>query len=604
MTLPAGRIFEMHKEKLNSFCIAFAVGALISSSFYFGLFSGLENFLEDLLFSPKPIHKDIIIVSIDSESINKIGQWPWPREVFGKALLELQKNPPSTASIDVIFSESSRYGNSDDAALAQALNKISFPVILPVEAQPLILEKDNLPAAGKFLKPLPELELTKSVTLGHVNLVLDADGVARRFPLKIGDFNAMPYEIAKKSGLEIPGEENLVNINRIVFSSPTGSIRRVPFWRVLEDNVPRSQSDRDPGLNGLGTGELLKDKIVLIGVTAADLHDEKPTPFSRGTQMSGVEIQANILNMLVSGYRLAPLNFSATFLWIFAAAFFSEAVFLILKGALWPLLGNIFLGFIYSATAVFLFDKGTAVNLIHLNFAWILSTAGLLSYRYFASEKGRWEMKALFSKYVSKDVLEEILKNPGKVKLGGEGREVTVFFSDVKGFTTLSEKSTPQELVGVMNEYFTLMTEEVLKRGGVLDKYIGDAIMAFWGAPIDDEQQADHALQAAIGMTEKLKTLNVKLKKSGKPEIGMRIGIYTGPALAGNIGSELRLNYTVMGDTVNVASRLEGINKEYGTQIIIGENTKNQLKGSYNLKKLGSVTVKGREEPLNIYTIS
>ncbi len=200
-------------------------------------------------------------------------------------------------------------------------------------------------------------------------------------------------------------------------------------------------------------------------------------------------------------------------------------------------------------------------------------------------------------------MLEEILQDPSKVKLGGEVREVTVFFSDVKGFTTLSEKSTPQELVKVMNEYFTLMTEEILKRGGVLDKYIGDAIMAFWGAPIDDENQADNALQAAIEMTKKLKAFNLKLKDKGKPEIGMRIGIYTGPALAGNIGSELRLNYTVMGDTVNVASRLEGVNKEYGTQIIIGENVKNKLKGKYDLKGLGSVAVKGRGEPLNIYTL-
>ncbi|MBI3046533.1 MAG: adenylate/guanylate cyclase domain-containing protein [Candidatus Harrisonbacteria bacterium] len=593
----------MLKEKLNFLGIAVVIGFLTGVSFYFGFFSGPENFLEDLLFFPKPIHQDIVIVSIDSDSISKIGQWPWPREVFGKALLELQKNPPKVVGLDVIFSEVSRLENNDDLALASALNQVSYPVILPVEAQPLILEKDKLPAAGKFLKPLPELESAKSVSLGHVNLVLDADGVARRFPLKIGDFNAMPYEIVKKSGLEIPDEKNLININRIVFSSPTGSIRRVPFWRVLEGDVPRSQSDRDPGLNGLGTGELLKDKIVLIGATAPDLHDEKPTPFSRGTQMPGVEIQANIVNMLVSGYRLAPLRFWPAVVWIFSAALLSEAVFLVLKGALWPLLGNIFLGFIYSVAAVFLFDKGIAVNLIHLNFAWILSAAGLLSYRYFASEKGRREMKALFSKYVSKDVLEEILKNPDKVKLGGETREVTVFFSDVKGFTTLSEKTSPQELVKVMNEYFTLMTEEVLKRGGVLDKYIGDAIMAFWGAPIGDEQQADHALQAAIGMTEKLKTLNAKLKKSGKPEIGTRIGIYTGPALAGNIGSELRLNYTVMGDTVNVASRLEGINKEYGTQIIIGESTKNKLKGKYDLKSLGSVAIKGRAEPLNIYTV-
>lgn len=579
---------KITQEKVNFLGIAAVIGFLVSVSFYFGFFSGLENFLEDLLFFPKSIHQDIVIISIDSDSISKIGQWPWPREVFGKALLEFQKNPPKVVGIDVIFSEASRLGNSDDSALAKALNQVSYPVVLPAEAQPLILEKDKLPRAGKFLKPLPALESAKSVSLGQVNLILDRDGVARRFPLKIDSLSAMPYEIVKKSGLAIPSEENLSNVIRIVFSGSTGSIRRVPFWRVLEDNI----------------GELLKDKIVLIGATSPDLHDEKPTPFSSGTQMSGVEIQANIVNMLVSGYRLVPLSPVFMVLWIFLAALFAEATFLLLKGEILPLAGNLVLGLTYLIIAFFLFEFGIAANLIHLNLAWILSTAGLLSYRYFASEKGRREMKQVFSKYVSKDVLEEILQNPSKVKLGGEVREVTVFFSDVKGFTALSEKTSPQELVQVMNEYFTLMTEEVLKRGGVLDKYIGDAIMAFWGAPIGDDQQADHALQAAIAMTKKLKLLNVKLQKNGKPEIGMRIGIYTGPALAGNIGSEFRLNYTVMGDTVNVASRLEGVNKEYGTQIIIGESTKNKLIGKYNLKHLGTAQVKGKEEKISIFTIS
>ena len=577
----------MIKEKLNFLGIAFFAGLIVSASFYFGVFSGLENFTEDLFFSKKPIHQDIVILAIDSDSISKIGQWPWPREIFGRALLELQKNPPKAVGIDVIFSEPSRLGNGDDLALARALNSVSYPVILPAEAQPLILEKDNTLRAGKFLKPLPALESAKSASLGHVNLILDRDGAVRRFPIDINSLNAMPYEIAKKSGLTIPGEENLDNINRIVFSGPTGSVRSVPFWRVLEG----------------GAGGLLKDKIVLIGATSPDLHDEKPTPFSGGTQMPGVEIQANIVNMLISGYRLVPLSRTLMIFLIFAAALLAEAVFLILKGEILPLIGNFALGFIYLIIIILLFDFGISANVIHINLAWILSTAGLLSYRYFASEKGRREMKQVFSKYVSKDVLEEILKDPSKVRLGGETREVTVFFSDVKGFTTLSEKSSPEDLVQIMNEYFTLMTAEVLNRGGVLDKYIGDAIMAFWGAPIDDERQADHALSAALAMADKLKLFNSKLKKNNKPEIGMRIGIYTGPALAGNIGSDLRLNYTVMGDTVNVASRLEGINKEYNTQIIIGETTKNKLTGKYNLKHLGSVQVKGRSEPLDIYTV-
>lgn len=212
-------------------------------------------------------------------------------------------------------------------------------------------------------------------------------------------------------------------------------------------------------------------------------------------------------------------------------------------------------------------------------------------------------MKNLFSKYVSKDVLEEILKDPAKVKLGGEEKEVTVFFSDIRGFTALSEKTAPKELVRILNKYFTLMTNEVLENSGVLDKYIGDAIMAFWGAPIEDRRQAENALKAALGMLEKLKELNKELKSNGDPEINIGIGLYSGPAVVGNIGSDLRFDYTVMGDTVNVASRLESLNKEYKTQIIIGETTKNKLEGDHKFKFLGSVAVKGRKELLNIYTI-
>jgi adenylate cyclase len=186
---------------------------------------------------------------------------------------------------------------------------------------------------------------------------------------------------------------------------------------------------------------------------------------------------------------------------------------------------------------------------------------------------------------------------------GGEEREMTVFFSDIRGFTTISEQTTPTELVRILNEYFTQMTAEVLRTGGVVDKYIGDAVMAFWGAPIDDPDHADHAVEAALAMIEKLKLLNQKLRAQGDPEIKIGIGLYSGKAVVGNVGSNDRFDYTVIGDTVNAASRLEGLNKEYKTQIIISESVKNKLKKQYPLVCLGCTPVKGRKEPINIYTI-
>ncbi len=319
--------------------------------------------------------------------------------------------------------------------------------------------------------------------------------------------------------------------------------------------------------------------------------------------MAGVEIQANILDMILSGRRLISLPESLSYSWLFLAATAPVAIFYFFEGAVLPVLLSVALGIIYLVAAILLFNLGIAANLIHISLSWSLSTLALFSYRYFVSEKEKRELKSVFSKYVSKDVLNEILSNPSKVKLGGEEREITVLFSDIRGFTSLSENTTPGELVEILNKYFNLMTSEILNNGGVLDKYIGDAIMAFWGAPLPDENQAENALKASLGMLENLKKLNGELRSKGKPEINIGVGIYTGKAIVGNVGSDLRFDYTAIGDTVNVASRLESLNKEYGTKIIVGETSKDKIGASYEFQSIGSAKVKGRSQPLNIYTI-
>jgi adenylate cyclase len=573
-------------NKFQYFLIGALVAILVGTSYRAGLFSGLENFFEDQLFVVGAANPEVMIISVDSESISRIGQWPWPRSVFWEALRNLDSAGPAVVGIDVIFSEQSRLGGADDLVLARSLDSVSFPVILPIEGLPLIIEGSEI-RAGDILKPLPVFTSSENVSLGHVNLIADKDGTIRRFPLSVGGVKAFSYEVAKRSGRRIPNESSLMAINRIAYRSPPGTIRRFPFWRLLEEDLSKQ----------------LAGKIILIGATAADLHDEAPTPLTKGTAMTGVEIQANILDMLLSGRRLASLPEFLNYLWIFLAAIVPAGIFLVFQGVVLPVLLNVALGFGYLAVAILLFNLGMAANLIHINFSWMLSTLSLFSYRYFVAEKEKRELKDVFSKYVSKDVLDEILSNPGKVKLGGEEREITVLFSDIRGFTALSESATPSELVEILNKYFTLMTGEILANGGVLDKYIGDAIMAFWGAPLPDPSQSENALKASLGMLENLKKLNEELKSKGKPEIAIGVGIYTGKAIVGNVGSDLRFDYTAIGDTVNVASRLESLNKEYGTNIIIGETSKNKISTFDNFKSLGLVKVKGRIQPLNIYTI-
>lgn len=571
--------------------IGLVMGGLSWLSFSFGFFSGVENFFEDRLFSQKAIHDAVLIIEIDDESIQKIGQWPWPRSVFADFFSVLNESAPSGVALDVLFSEQSRLGAEDDARLEHILGEVSFPVVMPAEAVRFI----DGHQASSILKPLPSILAAPQVSLGHVNMIIDRDGVVRRFPAQIhesiGDatisFQSFAGEAASRT-LPESFERDLAPIERIVFAAPAGQIRRIPFWRVIEGDIDAS---------------VLFGKLLFVGSTAGDLHDEQIVPVGGGAAMPGVEIQAHIANMLLQEYRLRALSPFLMIVWLLAAALVPALLFVRSRKAVLLIALNIVIGFLYTAAIILLFERGIAVNFIHISMAWVLSTAALFGYRYSIGERERKYMRRAFSKYVSKDVLAEILYDPSRVSLGGEEREVTVFFSDIRGFTTLSEKTTPTELVRILNEYFTEMGEEVLAYNGVLDKYIGDAIMAFWGAPIADPDQADHALQASLGMSKRLDAFNARLEKRGDPQIDIGIGLYTGPAIVGNVGSEERFDYTVIGDTVNAASRLEGLNKEYKTRIIISETTKQKLKKSYNIKPLGSAQVKGRTEPIAIYTV-
>lgn len=594
------------KQKIATLLIILLIAFLISVSFQIGFFKGLENFFEDLLYIQQPIDPDIVIIAIDNESIKEIGQWPWKRKIFADILEKLKKYNPKAVGIDVVFSEESRFGKQDDKILSETLKNLSYPLILPIKADSLII-KQNKAFADSFSGQLKIFE--QGTEAGHVNLILDSDGVVRKFPVwietkqsfdtqnnaeknniaaKQHKIPAFSYLIVKRAGIKIPNEDSLDQISRIVFSAKPGAISRIPFYRIISEEIPISR---------------LKDKILLIGSTAVDLHDEKPTPLSKGTQMQGVEIQANIVNMLISGYSLKSLSPGLTILWIFLASISSWLIFIIFKNPFRAILFNIFLGIFWFVLIILIVEQGIIPNLIHINAAWIFSTISLFGYKYFIGEKEKKEIKKAFSRYVSKDVLNEILKDPKNVSLGGEERDITILFSDIRGFTSVSEKLSPKELVSLLNRYFNTMSDEIFKHKGVLDKYIGDAIMAFWGAPVKDEEQADNAVQAAIGMVKQLDNLNKELEEQDGIKIDIGIGIYSGQAIVGNIGSKTRFDYTAIGDSVNIASRIEGLTKTYKTKIIISESVKDKIKNNYFLELLGSVEIRGRKQPVKLYKV-
>lgn len=593
------KMSNFQSSLLSFSLIGISVFILTCSSYSYGLFYGIENFFEDILFNVKSVNSNILILEIDNQSIEKIGQWPWRREVFAKAFLRLEQFKPKSVGLDVIMSEPSRFGQEDDVSLAEALDKITYPVVMPVEALSLNINRATSSFSEYFLRPLSIFQDKDSVFLGHVNLINDRDGIVRSLPIRIGDnreniYDSLAYKTVLISGINTVEILNINPIERIVFSGSSGSVRRIPFWRILEKDI---------------SAEIFENKIIFIGATSPDLHDEQSTPFDKGDQMSGVEIQAQITNMFLNGYRLRDLGSPTLAYWFLFASLIPCFIFYLSKTAQIAIIINILIGLLYSIIIILLFDIGIVANFVHVNIAWIMATFASFFYRFLTTDREKKEIRNVFSKYVSKDVLNEILRDTSRVKLGGEEREVTIFFSDVRSFTTLSEGMSPSGLTCFLNKYLTRMTDIILERKGVVDKYIGDAIMSFWGAPINNEEQALDAVLSSLDMIDSLADFNRQNKKSGDPEIDIGIGLNTGSVIVGNMGSDARFDYTVMGDAVNLASRLEGQTKTYGVKIIISESTKNKL-GSKNIEKnkilireIDKIKVKGKNEPVVIFEV-
>lgn len=561
-----------------------------------GLFRGLEQFFEDRFFSQKPIDTRIVILSIDNESLQKIGQWPWPRKMFADALTDLGKAHPAAVGVDVVFSEPSRYGTADDATLSTALTSANYPIIFPVEGSPIVTNQTGSFETPNLIKPLAQFSVGR-VDFGHVNLLLDADGIARMVPVSVHSpenivYQALAYQTVLKSGFKLQPRASLEK-ERIVYAAGPGSVRRISFARLSD---PAVQKD-------------LEGKIVFIGVTASDLHDSQLIPLSQGIQMPGVEIQAQVANMLLKNYTLVPLGALQTVLWIAISALLVLFFFLLFKGATKPLIGGLIVGVINLIVTATLFEKGTVAHVVSLQAAWLLPTVMLFVYRYFSIEKEKREMRHAFSKYVSEDVLHDLLADPSKIRLGGEERNATVFFSDVRGFTTLSEKMTPTQLTHFLNKYLTVMTNIILEKRGVVDKYIGDAIMAFWGAPLQNKHHALHAIQTSLLMVNALEAFNKQSIEDGDPVIDIGIGLNSGKVTAGNMGSERRFDYTVMGDTVNLASRLESLTKNYGVHILISEFTYRELSpddwktNGVMTREVDRVKVKGKKLPVALHEV-
>lgn len=445
---------------------------------------------------------------------------------------------------------------------------------------------------------------------GFFNMAADRDGVVRWIPavFKYKETLYAPLAVmAAGAFLDSPpslqvadyGIESL-QVDRI--SIPVDELGRIMInYRGGAKTYPHiSVTDI---ISGNVAEADLKDKIVIVGATAVGIYDLRVTPFS--SVYPGVEIHANIIDNILSKNFLHRPSWAAVFdIFGIVATGFILGFILPRTGVFTGILSSImvFAGYIFVCQ-LFFTQKGFILNLVYPLAVLLIVYVIITAYKYLIESRQKRFIKDAFSTYLAPSVVKQLIDSPEKLVLGGEKRVITAFFSDVQGFTSISEKLSPEKLVEILNEFLTEMTDIVLKYEGTVDKFEGDAIIAFFGAPNELENHAATACAASVEMQKKLARLREKWKAEGKPELMMRIGLCSGPAVVGNMGSKNRMDYTMMGDTVNTAARLEGVNKVYGTYTLISETTYRAAGQGFIFREIDKINVVGKKEPITVYQL-
>lgn len=574
---------DILKNKLTrTLMVSLLFSTIVALIMVTGFLNTWELRISDAFYAPSEPLDDIVIVAIDDNSFRELGMLPWPRNYYASVIENL--NQSAVIGIDVIFDLATNAEN--DSALAEAFKTNN--IVLAMEFTDFSYNNGEL-YGGTLIKPNATLG-TPGVDFetGFVNLYQDSDGVIRSFPtsiLGIEDHNHFSKVIVGEYTGVIPEmEESRMLIN---FFTKPGGYEYISFSDVYNKRTNPSY---------------FYGKIVLIGVTSPVEHDDYTVPISNN-DMPGVEINANIVQSILTRDYIYYQDDISTTIVIFIFALLTG----ILLYAFKMHIATVFVGVISTAfiffSIIYTFNSGIIVNILYP----LLSITGvyipIIVLYYLTEEKNRKWITSIFGKYVSPLVIDNLLKNPDKLKLGGETRNLTIFFSDIRGFTQISERIDPKELVHLLNEYLTEMTSIIIMNQGLVDKYMGDAIMAFWGAPLEQIKHAEMACSSSLEMLDKLRELQKKWESEGIPSFDIGMGINTGIAIVGNMGSLNRFDYTAIGDNVNLASRMEGLNKYYGTNIIITENTQNIVKDKFETRKLDVVRVKGKKKQICIYEL-
>ncbi len=557
--------------------------------------------------------EDVVIVEIDEKSIEQNGQWPWKRTVLADVIWRLREAGAGIIVLPILFSEEDRLGGDMDLAQALVQNGIVI-----AQAGTTQTNKNAVPrGVAKIGDPLPWLFewpgmlgpiplLGDNVDgVGVVNTTPEIDGVVRRLPLlmRVGD------EVYPSVALEVI---------RVAVGDPSYQVKaseggvialRVPKFKTIKtDQYARiwlRWNKEFPTISITDDFSSVAGKTVIIGNTAQGISTVIATP--NGEQYSHTAMAVS-LQTVINGENIVRLD-TATFLEYIAAGVLALIIIILAGFAPYWLVGA-FLLTVWSGTAYgayFYFAK----HLQLWDASWIILVTTITGFhavfnRFVKEFSLKQQIKKQFEHYLAPAMVKKLQKDPSLLRLGGETRTMTFMFSDIRGFTPISEKykGNPEGLTKLINRFLTRMTDIIIKNGGTIDKFMGDCIMAFWNAPIDDGQHEEHAVQAALEMQEELVVLNKELESENLPIINIGIGINTGEALVGNMGSDQRFDYSVIGDAVNLAARLESSSKTLGKTLVVGEQTTKAAKRNYNFDYVDEITVKGKTEAIKVYTIS
>jgi adenylate cyclase len=612
--------------------------------------NSFDNKMRDYLFTIRgeiPNNGNVTIIDIDEVSLEQLGQWPWSRNIISKIVENLTSADIGIIGFDVVFAE--RDNSSPDLILKKfGIEKENIPnydleFSKTIANSPVILgyqfelEKDNhinkttpkiptvfieknktekndysIKASGTILN-IPQLQ-ENSYSSGFFNNIPDQDGIIRSVPLLISYDDSLYPSLSLEMIRVITNSKKIIvdydedGISNIILNDlkiPTDRYGRILVnFRGKEKNF-KYYSALDIYNNNFNKEEL-QGKIALIGTSASGLLDLRATPFE--SIYPGVEVHANVIDNILQGDFIYK---SSWFDGVNIIIIFTLSILVILLITYTPFWLNPIIFLFFSTLTIFtsyklLFTYGIVLNIFFPLTTILLATMLGIVFDYFYTLKKEEVIKAKFASKVSKNVMDELLKDVNDDKLKIQKKEITIFFSDIREFTKISEYlDNPETLINYLNNYLTPMSEIVNKYDGTIDKYIGDCIMAYWNAPFDIKDHADKALESALEQLEILKILNEQLIKKDMPKIDIGIGITTGIATIGEIGSIGRSDFTIIGDNVNIASRIESLCKYYGSNLIISQDTKDKLKNenNYIFRFLDYIQVKGKEKPIMIWEV-